>query len=119
VIRAAALAGLVDRKAADDRDQELLAGDGEVIGHPARAEDGQDPVGVSQGVGTQRDAAEGEPYDVAVPEDGCSLAARDLLELLPPTVGVGVGDGHLADHAIEHQVEQPILRADVPVQGRG
>jgi hypothetical protein len=56
-----------------------------------------------------------------VPEDGCSLAPGDLLELLLPMVGVGLGDGDFADHAIEDQVEQPVLRAHVPVQrgGRG
>jgi hypothetical protein len=116
VIRAAALAGLVDRKAADDRDQELLAGDGEFVGHPARVEDRQHPLRVTKGVRAHGDAAERQPHDVAVPEDRRALAARDLLELLLPAAGVRLGHGDLADQAVEEQDEQPVLQGDVPVQ---
>jgi hypothetical protein len=56
----AAFAGLVQGEADDDRDQELLAGDGELVRHPACAEDRQDAVGVAQGVGAHRDAPDRE-----------------------------------------------------------
>jgi hypothetical protein len=53
-----------------------------------------------------------------VGEDGRALAARHLLELILPAAAVRLGDVHLADHAIEDQVEEPVLGADVPVDDR-
>jgi hypothetical protein len=46
--RVAALAGLVDGEADDDRGQKLLGGDGERVGDAAGAEDAQDAVGVAR-----------------------------------------------------------------------
>jgi len=54
----AALAGLVDGDADDDRDQQLLGGDGQRIGDARGAQDGQDAVGVAHGVGAHRDPAD-------------------------------------------------------------
>ena len=48
-----------------------------------------------------------------------ALVPGDLLELLPPSRRVGVGDLALADDLVDDQVEQAVLAADVPVQGRG
>ena len=115
----AASAGLVDGDADDDRDQQLLGGDGQRIGDARGAQDGQDAVGVAHGVGAHRDPADGEPDDVAVREDGRACAARDLLELLLPAAGIGIGDVHFSDHAVEDQIEEPVLGADVPVQRGG
>ena len=65
------------------------------------------------------DAADREPDDVAVAEDRRAHRARDLLDLLLPALRVGVGDRLLADDPVEDEVEQPVLRADVPVQRAG
>jgi len=54
-----------------------------------------------------------------VGEDGRACAARDLLELLLPAAGIGIGDVHFSDHAVEDQIEEPVLGADVPVQRGG
>ena len=52
-------------------------------------------------------------------EDHAAHRARHVLELLLPALRVRVGHRLLADHAVEDQVEQAVLGADVPVQRRG
>jgi hypothetical protein len=52
-----------------------------------------------------------------VPEDRRAHRPRDLLELLLPAAGLRIGNVLLADDAVEDQVEQAVLGADVPVQG--
>jgi hypothetical protein len=54
-----------------------------------------------------------------VAEAGGALVAGDLLELLLPPTGVGVGDVALADDFVHDQVEEAVFAADVPVEGGG
>jgi len=44
-------------------------------------------------------------------------AACGVLQLLLPVLGIGVRDLGFADHAVEDQVEQPVLASDMPVEG--
>ena len=75
-----------------------------------------DAVGITQGLWPERDAIDREADDVAVAEDRRAHRARDVLDLLLPAIGIRVRHRLLADHAIEHEVEQPVLGPDVPVQ---
>jgi hypothetical protein len=111
-------AGLVDGEAVDGGDQQQVSLDGQVRGEAAGAEDGQDAFGVAQGVGAHGDAADGDADEPGVAEAGGALVSRDLLELVLPVGGIGVGDLALADDLVQDQVEQAVLAADVPVQGR-
>src|SRR5207247_6406411 len=62
---------------------------------------------------------DGDAYHVRMAQADAALVPGDLLELLLPARGVGVGHLLLADDLVEHQVEQAVLAADVPVQRRG
>lgn len=44
------------------------------------------------------------------------MVAREVLELCLPSLGPRVGDRDLADDAVEEQVEEAVLAADVPVE---
>jgi hypothetical protein len=54
-----------------------------------------------------------------VAQADAALGPGDLLELLLPARGIGVGHLLLADDLVEHQVQQAVLAADMPVQRRG
>jgi hypothetical protein len=86
---------------------------------PARAQDGQRALGAAQRVRPHRDAADGDPHQVRVPQADPPLALGRLLQLLLPAGGIGVRYLDLTDELVEHQVEQAVLAADVPVQRRG
>ena len=112
-------AGLVDGEAVDGSDQKQIPLDGQARGEAAGAQDGQDALGVAQGVGAHGDAADRDPDDPGVAQAGGALVAGDLLELLLPPRRVGVGDLALADDLVHDQVEEAVLAADVPVEGGG
>jgi hypothetical protein len=62
---------------------------------------------------------ERDAHDVGVAQAGAALGPRDVLQLLPPPGRVGVWHLLLADHVVEHEVQQAVLAADMPVQRRG
>jgi hypothetical protein len=112
-------AGLVDGEAVDGGDQEQIPLDGQAWGEAAGAQDGQDALGVAQGVGAHGDAADRDPDDPGVAQAGGALVAGDLFDLLPPAVRFGVRDLALADDLVHDQVEEAVLATDVPVEGGG
>jgi hypothetical protein len=97
----------------------VVAEHGELIGHLAGAHDRQHAVAVFERVRTHRDAADRDPHDVAVLQDRGPHRVRHLLELLLPARRIGIGHPLLADHLVEHEVEQTVLAAHVPVEGGG
>jgi hypothetical protein len=112
-------AGLVDGEAVDGGDQEQIPLNGQARGEAAGAQDGQDALGVAQGVRTHGDAADRDPDDPGMAQDTGALVAGDLFDLLLPAVRFGVGDLALADDLVHDQVEEAVLAADVPVEGGG
>jgi hypothetical protein len=112
-------AGLVEGEAVDGLDEQEVSLHGHPRRQPTRPQDREHALGVAQRVGAHRDAADRDADEVGVAQAGGALGPRHVLELLAPAWRVGVRDLLLADHVVEHQVQQAVLAADVPVQRGG